>query len=188
MKENTTRNVIILCVVIVLIAAAVVIAVSPWKKADEGKKLTIAMEGTWMPWTYHGEDGKLTGFDYEVGMAIAEKLGMKAEFKECPWDSIFAGIDAGRYDIAINGVDWTEERSKSLTLSDPYVYNYPVLIIREGNEDIKGFSDLDGKKTANTVSSTYAQLAESFGATNQGVDDLSDIARREGIPVREVTL
>ncbi|MBQ3668400.1 MAG: transporter substrate-binding domain-containing protein [Clostridia bacterium] len=178
-KKLSKRNLLIICIVVVLVAAAVIFAVvrnsndeNTLDKIKSKGKIVVAMEGTWMPWTYHDASGALTGFDVEVANALAAKLGVEVEFQECPWDSIFAGVDSGRYDLAINGVDWTQERADSLTLSDPYVYNYPVLIVKEGNEEIKTFADLNGKKTANTVSSTYAALAESYGATNQGVDDL----------------
>ncbi|BCZ27493.1 hypothetical protein EUBC25_15800 [Claveliimonas bilis] len=42
--------------------------------------ITIAMEGTWAPWTYHDENGNLTGYDVEVGQLIAEKLGVEPDF------------------------------------------------------------------------------------------------------------
>lgn len=44
--------------------------------------ITIAMEGTWSPWTYHDKDGKLTGFDVAIGKRIAQKIGVKAQFVE----------------------------------------------------------------------------------------------------------
>lgn len=46
-----------------------------------------------------------------------------------------------------------------------------MLIVASDNDEIGSFEDLDGKQTANTVSSTYAQTAESYGAANNGVDD-----------------
>ena len=137
----------------------------------ESGKMVVAMEGVWQPWTYHNDDDELVGFDVEVAKAVAEKLGVEAVFEECPWDSIFAGVDAGRYDIVLNGVDYTEERAEKFAFSAPYAYNYAVLIVRADEEGITSFEDLDGKKSANTMSSTYAELAESFGATNVGIDD-----------------
>ena len=135
----------------------------------------VAMEGTWSPWTYVEEiDGEevLLGFDVDVSRAIAKKLGVEASFELCQWDSIFGGLDAKRYDFVANGVDWTEERAAKYAFSIPYCYTHTVLIVRSDNEDIKSFEDLKGKRTANTLSSTYAQLTESYGATTDGVDDL----------------
>ena len=135
-------------------------------------EIVIAMEGTWVPWTYHDENDKLVGFDVEVGEKIAQKLGVKATFVEVEWDGIFAGIDAGRYDIAINGIDYTEQRAEKYDFTDPYAYNHTAIIVKGDNEEIKSFEDLKGKTTANTLASTYALLAESYGATPTGVDDL----------------
>ena len=136
--------------------------------------LTIAMEGTWAPWTYHDEDDNLVGFDVEVGQAIAEYLGVEAEFVEGEWDGLFAGMDSKRYDLVINGVDVTEDRSEKYDFSDPYAYIRTALVVREDNEDIASFEDLDGKVTSNSIGSTYMELAEQYGATVEGEDSLGE--------------
>ena len=135
--------------------------------------ITIAMEGTWAPWTYHDENDNLVGYDVEVGTLIAEKLGVEPEFVEGEWDGLLAGLDAGRYDIMVNGVDITEERAEKYDFSEPYAYNRTAVITKGDNNTINALEDLNGKKTANTISSTYAQLAEQYGAEVTGVDDLN---------------
>ena len=135
--------------------------------------ITIAMEGTWAPWTYHDESDNLVGYDVEVGTLIAEKLGVEPEFVEGEWDGLLAGLDAGRYDIMVNGVDITEERAEKYDFSEPYAYNRTAVITKGDNDTINTLEDLNGKKTANTISSTYAQLAEQYGAEVTGVDDLN---------------
>ena len=81
MKKNLT----------VLAAAVFTAGLFSCKKAGEEDllsriqkkgKITIAMEGTWAPWTYHDEDDNLVGYDVEVAQQIAEKLGVKATFVE----------------------------------------------------------------------------------------------------------
>ena len=141
---------------------------------QEKGTLVIGLEGNWAPWSYHDEDDKLTGFDAEVGRAIAEKLGVEAEIVEGPWESLFAGLDAGRYDLVINGVEVTDERSEKYDFSEPYAYIHTVLIVRSDNEDIKSFEDLDGKSTVNSLGSTYMELAESYGASAAGVSTLDE--------------
>ncbi len=136
-------------------------------------QLVVAMEGTWSPWTYHDEDDRLVGYDVEVAQLIAEKLGVEAVFVEGEWDGLFAGLDAGRYDLVVNGVEITEERGEKYDFSAPYAYIRTAIVVNEDNEEIRSFEDLDGKKTANTISSTYAELAESYGAIVTGVDDLN---------------
>ena len=143
-------------------------------RIQEKGEIVIATEGTWAPWTYTDENGNLVGFDVEIATAIAEKLGVKATFVTVEWDGILAGIDSGRYDIAANGIDVTEQRSEKYNFSTPYAFNRTALVVRGDNEDIKSFEDLKGKTTANSLASTYMELAESYGATVQGIDTLEE--------------
>ena len=140
----------------------------------ESGKLVIAMEGAWQPWTYHDESGALTGFDVEVGALIAEGLGVTPVYQETAWEGILAGVDSGRFDIACNGVGYTEKRAESYNFSTPYVYTEMVLVVRADNEDIKSLDDLKGKKTANSPNSTYAMRSEAAGAEVVYVDTLGE--------------
>lgn len=137
-------------------------------------KLVVALEGAWQPWSYHDESDTLVGYDVEVSRAVAEKLGVEPEYVESDWDSLFAGLDAGRFDIVCNGVEVTDERSKTYDFTTPYGYIHTALAVRKDNEDIKSFEDLKGKTTANSLASTYMELAESYGATVQGIDTLEE--------------
>ena len=137
-------------------------------------KLIVALEGAWQPWSFHDESDTLVGYDVEVSRAIAEKLGVEPEYVESDWDSLFAGLDAGRYDLVCNGVEVTEERAKTYDFTTPYGYIHTALAVRKDNEDIKSFEDLAGKTTANSLASTYMELAESYGATVQGIDTLEE--------------
>lgn len=135
--------------------------------------IIVAMEGTWAPWTYHDESDTLVGYDVEVAKAIAQKLGVEVEFVEGEWDGLLAGLDDGRYDIMVNGVGITEERQLKYDFSTPYAYNRTAVIVRGDYDEIATMEDLQGKTTANTISSTYALQAEAYGATVTGVDDLN---------------
>jgi len=143
-------------------------------RIKESGKLVIAMEGQWAPWTYHDESGDLVGFDTEVGKAIADKLGVEAEYVEGEWDGLFTGLDGGRYDVIINGVEITEERKGKYDFATPYAYIRTALVVADGNTDISSFEDLKGKQTSNSLGSTYADLAEQYGASVQNVDTLSE--------------
>ena len=137
-------------------------------------KLIVALEGAWQPWSYHDESDTLVGYDVEVSRAIAEKLGVEPEYVESDWDSLFAGLDAGRYDIVCNGVEVTDERAKTYDFTEPYGYILTALAVRKDNDEITSFEDLKGKTTANSLASTYMELAESYGATVQGIDTLEE--------------
>ena len=136
--------------------------------------LIVALEGAWQPCSFHDADDTLVGYDVEVSRAIAEKLGVEPEYVESDWDSLFAGMDAGRYDMVCNGVEVTEERSKTYDFTTPYGYIHTALAVKKDNDSITSFEDLDGKTTANSLASTYMELAESYGATVQGIDTLEE--------------
>ena len=137
-------------------------------------KLIVALEGAWQPWSYHDESDTLVGYDVEVSRAIAEKLGVEPEYVESDWDSLFAGLDAGRFDMVCNGVEVTDERALTYDFTTPYGYIHTALAVRKDNDEIKTFENLKGKTTANSLASTYMELAESYGATVQGIDTLEE--------------
>lgn len=136
--------------------------------------IIVGLEGDWAPWSYVDENDELTGYDVEVAKAIAGKLGVEIQIVPGEWDGLFAGMDAGRYDMVVNGVEVTEERADKYDFSTPYAYIRTALIVKGDNDSIKTFEDLKGKKTANSIASTYMNLAESYGATCYGVSTLDE--------------
>ena len=163
-----------LLLALLMLAASAAMADSALEQIQAKGTLVIATEGCWSPWTYHDENDTLTGFDIEIGALIAEGIGVKAEFREVPWESILAGVETGTFDIACNGVGYTEERAQKFDFTTPYVYTEAVLVVRKDNEDIKSLDDLKGKKTSNSPNSTYAMKAEEMGATVDYVDTLGE--------------
>ena len=142
-------------------------------RIQEAGTIIVAMEGTWAPWTYHDENDELVGYDVEVAKLIAEKLGVEVSFVEGEFDGLLAGLDDGRYDIMVNGVGITPDREEKYEFSTPYAYNLTAVLVRGDYDEIQSMEDLNGKTTANTISSTYAAQAEKYGATVTGVDDLN---------------
>ena len=175
MKKNTVRKLFSVMLILALLTGICAAAQADLLEDIKARgTLIIATEGNWSPWTYHDEEGKLVGLDVEIGTLIAHGLGVEPEFMETDWDSILAGVDTGRFDIACNGVGYTEARAEKYTFSTPYVYTHKVLVVAADNEEIKTIEDLKGRTTANSASSTYAQLAEEMGATVTYVNTLGE--------------
>ncbi len=139
-------------------------------KILEAGKIIIGTEGTYSPNSYHDENGDLVGFDVEVGLKVAEKLGVEVEFFEAEWDSLFSSMDAGRIDTVINEVEYSDERALKYDFSNPYTYIRGALMVKGDNEEIKSFEDLDGKKAAQNLTSSWGRMAEEYGAELVGVD------------------
>lgn len=138
-------------------------------------KITIATEGVWAPFTYHDETtDELVGFDVEVAAAIAEKLGVEADFKEVAFDGGLTGVTTGTFDMMANGVDVTDDRKETYDFTEPYAYDHAVVVTLASNDSITSFDDLNGKTTANSAGSTYEAMGKEHGATVSNVDTLGE--------------
>ncbi len=137
--------------------------------------LKVGTEGTYSPFTFHDpKTNALTGYDIDVITAVAAKLGVKAEFSETKWDSIFAGLEAKRYDVIANEVSINDDRKAKYDLSGAYSVSYPVVIVKSGNSDITSLATLAGKTTAQTATSNWADFARKAGATVEPVDGFTE--------------
>lgn len=139
-------------------------------KIQEAGVIVVGTEGTYSPNSYHDEDGSLVGFDVDVARGIAEHLGVDIEFMEAEWDSLFGALDSGRIDIVVNEVEYSDERAEKYDFSQPYTYVHGALLVAEDNTDITGFDDLEGKRAAQNLTSSWGQEAESYGAELVSVD------------------
>lgn len=135
-----------------------------------GGTLTVATEGTYRPFSYHDESGTLTGFDVEIAQAVADKLGLKVRFQETQWDAIFAGLDAGRFDVIANQVSINAEREQKYLFSSPYTVSRGVVVTTEDDSSISSFADLAGKTTAQSLTSNWYELATESGAQVEAVE------------------
>jgi L-cystine transport system substrate-binding protein len=153
-----------------LTATSAALAQTDLEKIKTAGSLRIGTEGTYPPFTYHDAKNELVGFDVEIGRAVAAKLGVKAEFFEGKWDGLIAGLDANRYDVVINQVGITDARKAKYDFSEPYIASKAVLIVKDGNTDIETFADLRGKKSAQSLTSNFAKLAQENGAELVGTE------------------
>jgi L-cystine transport system substrate-binding protein len=138
---------------------------------QEDGVLTVGTEGTYRPFTFHeGGTGDLTGYDVEVTEAVAEELGVEVRFEETQWDAIFAGLESGRFDMIANQVSINPDRQESYDFSTPYTVSQGVVVVLEGNDDVSSFEDLEGKTTAQSLTSNWYELAKENGADVEAVE------------------
>lgn len=126
--------------------------------------LTIGLEGTYAPYSYR-KDGKLTGFEVELGKALAKQMGLKAKFVPTKWDGLVAGLGSNKYDVVLNNITKTPERAKSYLFSKPYIYSRYVLITNKDKSNLNSLNDIKGQKFAEGTGTNNEQVAKKFGAT-----------------------
>lgn len=140
------------------------------EKVKAAGKLVVGVEGTYPPFTYHDDNGELTGLDVELGKALAEKLGVEVEFQEAAWDSLLIGIDTERFDTVINSVSITDERAEKYDFSDPYYYEARRVVVRADDDSIHSPEDLNGKKIATNTTNAFIPWYEEQGVEVVGID------------------
>ncbi|NCT90821.1 amino acid ABC transporter substrate-binding protein [Cellulomonas sp. APG4] len=140
-------------------------------EVQERGTITVGTEGTYRPFTFHEDgSGDLTGYDVEIVTAVAEELGLEVEFEETQWDAIFAGLEAGRFDVVANQVSITPEREEAYTFSAPYTVSTGVVVVPADDTSISSFDDLKGRTTAQSLTSNWHTLAEESGAEIEAVE------------------
>ena len=115
----------------------------------------------------YNEDGtgELTGFEVDIAKEICSRLGVEPDFQiSSSWDPVEAGMDSGRYDCIICGVNPKPERQEKYNMSIAYAENPFCLVVAGDNEEITSFADLAGKSCANALNSTAGDLARKAGA------------------------
>ncbi|WP_371069685.1 transporter substrate-binding domain-containing protein [Sediminibacillus sp. JSM 1682029] len=135
--------------------------------------ITVGTEGTYAPFTFHNDEGELTGYDVEVIREVADRMGIDVEFEETQWDSMFAGLNAERFDVIANQVGINEDRKQNYDFSNPYTYSSAVVVVPKDNNNITSFEDLEGKQSAQSLTSNYGEIAEENGAELVSVEGLA---------------
>src|SRR5471032_297550 len=122
--------------------------------------INVGLEGTYPPFSYVDDNGKLAGFEVEFSEALAKELGVTAKLQPTKWDGILAALESKRLDVVINQVTISEERKKKYDFSEPYTVSGIQALVLKKNEDklnIKSAADLAGKKVGVGLGTNYEQ-------------------------------
>ncbi len=117
--------------------------------------IQIGLEGTYPPFNYVDEKGKLTGFEIDFAEAVADKLGVKPDFQPGKWDGLLAALDVKRIDAVINQVTVTPEREQKYAFSQPYTVSGIQIIVGSGASNIAKPADLAGKRVGVVLGTSY---------------------------------
>ena len=139
-----------------------------------GGTLKVGTEGTYSPFNFHDPNGnQLTGYDVEIVQAVAQKLGRKVQWSENAFDSLFAGLDARRYDVVADQISVNPQRQAKYAFSTPYTVSTGVVVTRADDTSVTKLSDIKGKTSAQSVTSNWAQVAKDAGAKVDAVEGLT---------------
>lgn len=111
-----------------------------------------------IPFVYEDQahPGTYIGFEMDIAGAIARHLGVRQQLVIKAWDALIPQLQKGSFDMAMNGIEDTEDRRKIVLFSEPYFVYSQQITVRKETEDINSLQDLVGKKVA-TLSGTAAE-------------------------------
>jgi len=135
--------------------------------------VTVATDSTWPPMEYFNRDRELVGFDIDLVREIGRRAGFRPEFVSVPWDGIFAGLAARRYDMIASSVTLLEERRRMMLFTEPYLNAAQYVVVRSERDDVHRLSDLAGGDVGAQIGTTGSRLiAATEGLTLRSYDDL----------------
>ena len=136
-------------------------------EAQGEKTLVVGVAGTPKPYTYVEEEGSLAGYEIDMLNEMAKRLGYTLEYEVTEFESMFAGLDSGRYNLIIGNISKKPEREeKYLFSTKPYFKNKIVLITAPDNTDIQSIDDLGGKRVPAGSGRANALFMESYNEQN----------------------
>lgn len=142
----------------------------------------VATTGTGAPMTLKDDKGNLAGIDIDVIQAIGQQEGFKIEFIQTAWSNLFVGLDEGKYDIAISGISWTEEREGKYGASQGYFFSPASFAYVDNGKQLSSLADLKGLKVGALANSKHEKTAREVGAseviaTKGGFDTFANLMR-----------
>lgn len=132
-------------------------ALLPAATRDKGV-LTIASDPTYPPFEYYDTDNKtMIGWDVDMGDALAQVLGLKAQHVAATFDTILPGLTSGKYDLGMSSFSITPEREKAVSFV-PYLDGGTGIAVVPGNPQhlTMEAATLCGKKVATQKGSIQA--------------------------------
>lgn len=117
--------------------------------------LLIAVTPDYPPFSYVDDDGELTGFDVEVGEAVAEYLKLTPRFTEPVWEAVPAGLAGDRFDVSIGSLSPEQGLSGEIAFTKPYYYTEGRLAVQAGAAGLDGVEALAGKRIGAGVHTVF---------------------------------
>ena len=140
------------------------------------EKIYVGTNAEFPPFEYL-EKGEITGFDIELMNEMGKVLDAEVKVQDMAFDGLLPALQMKKVDVVIAGMTATEERKKTVAFTQPYYTASQVIIVKEGDNSIKSFDDLKGKRvggmlgfTGDTVVSEIEGVkVERFNAAYAGI-------------------
>ena len=117
--------------------------------------IRISTDPNYAPQSFLDESGNFKGFDVDVALEIASRLGVEVEFVTPDWDLITAGNWGDQWDMSVGSMTVTSARQKILDFASPSYYYTPAQFAAVDGSGVKSLEDLNGATICVGASTTY---------------------------------
>ncbi|MGH3997920.1 MAG: ABC transporter substrate-binding protein [Pseudonocardiaceae bacterium] len=110
--------------------------------------LVIGTDASYAPIDFTAPDGQtIIGLDIDLGTAIAQKLGLTAQFVNGSFDGLIPGLSAGRYELLMSAFTINNNRLQEVHMVS-YFSAGTSLVVPKGNPDKLSVDRLCGRTVA----------------------------------------
>ena len=124
------------------------------------RELILGFDDNFPPMGFVGEDGNYTGFDIDLAREVCSRLGVELKLQPIVWDRKEESLNDGRIDCIWNGLSINSERRESMNLSEPYMENETVFVVKK-NSPFRKLGDLEGRSVGTQAGSSTESTLES---------------------------
>ena len=142
---------------IMLLGALLISAMAPLAQAAD--EIRIGIEAAYPPFAMKTPDGQITGFDYDIGVALCEQMQVKCVWIEQEFDGLIPALKVRKFDAVLSSMSITDDRKKSVDFTGKYYATPAKLAMKAGTELKDPAVDLKGKKIGVQRSSVYDRFA-----------------------------
>ena len=157
-----------------LFSAAAFAGDGSWDKVTKEGKLVIGLDDSFPPMGYRQADGKLVGFDIDAAEEVGKRLGVKIEWQPTAWDGVIHSLNAKKFDCIWNGMTITEERTKEVAFTKPYVMDGQIAVVNFKEKRFKGLKDLKNYKAGTQKGSSGLQAVKKLATAPNELKEYED--------------
>ena len=171
-RKTVMKKLIALVLSVLMLTAVLAGCGSGTSLADVRKAgtLTIATSPDFPPFESLGEGNVVEGIEIDVLNKVCEQLGVTLTIQQMEFDSVLAGIAAGKFDLGASGITVTESRKKNMLFTDPYCLAAQAIVVKAGST-VQTKADLAGKKVSVQTATTAEEYCMGNGYEVSAYED-----------------
>ena len=159
---------------ITALAASAFAADGSFSAVKNAGKLVIGLDDAFPPMGYRDAAGKLVGFDIDAAEEVGKRLGIKIEWQPTAWDGVIHSLNAKKFDCIWNGMTITDERSKQVAFTKPYIMDGQIAVVNFKEKRFKSLKDLKDFKAGTQKGSSGIQAVKKLAVAPTELKEYGD--------------